>query len=154
MDDLDFFSSLCGNPDVVRYIGNGQPKTREESEERLKNWISFYKNGLGMFAAIDKSSGGLVGHAGLIMQNVEGIDQVEIGYWLTPEYWGRGLAKEASAAFRDYGFQELKRPKLISLINPNHPASIFVARKNGMAYEKTTTIHGHTALVYSLKNPN
>ncbi|MCI4060755.1 GNAT family N-acetyltransferase, partial [Bacillus cereus] len=59
--------------------------------------------------------------------------------------------KEAAAAYRDYGFQALRMNKLISLINPNHPASIVVARKTGLSYEKTTSIHGIDALVYSIK---
>jgi hypothetical protein len=41
--------------------------------------------------------------------------------------------------------------KLISLINPNHPASIFVARKTGLSYEKTTSFHEMDVLVYSIK---
>ncbi|MBJ3791523.1 N-acetyltransferase, partial [Bacillus sp. OA1] len=45
----------------------------------------------------------------------------------------------------------LRMNKLISLINPNHPASIFVARKTGLSYEKTTSFHGIDALVYSIK---
>ncbi|HET7579861.1 MAG TPA: GNAT family N-acetyltransferase [Bacillales bacterium] len=151
MADLDFFASLWGNEEVVRYIGNGEPKNHEEAKQRLEKWISKYRDGLGMLAMVYKSNGKLIGHAGLIPQNVDGIDEVEIGYWLIPEYWGKGLAREAAAAFRDYGFQELHIPKLISLINPNHPASIFVARKNGMAYEKTTTIRGNPVLVYSIK---
>ena len=72
-----------------------------------------------------------------------------IGYFLS--IGEKGMQKEAAAAFRDYGFQALRMNKLISLINPNHPASIFVARKTGLSYEKTTSFHGIDALVYSIK---
>lgn len=151
MEDLDFFSSLLGNREIVRYIGNGEPWSRNEAKEILKQWISLYENGLGMRAIVAKSSGHLIGHAGLIKQTVENVEEIEIGYWLAREYWGKGYAKEAAGAFREYGFNRLKLRKLISLINPNHPASIFVARKNDMTYEKTTAVHGNTVLVYSVK---
>ncbi|HET7657742.1 MAG TPA: GNAT family N-acetyltransferase [Bacillales bacterium] len=152
-DDLDFFASLWSNPEVVRYIGNGEPKSRQEAAERLERWINVYESGLGMYLAIDKKSGENIGHAGLMPQTVDGVDRVEIGYWLSPSFWGNGLAKEAAAGFRDYGFGELGHSNLISLINPNNPASIYVARKNGMTYEKTTSFRGNPVLVYSIENP-
>lgn len=109
----------------------------------LEEWvIPSYKNGLGLFVLIEKETGTRIGHAGLVKQKIDGKEEIEIGYWLLPQYWGKGYAKEAAAAFRDYGFQALRMNKLISLINPNHPASIFVARKTGLSYEKTTSFHG------------
>lgn len=152
MDDLDFFASLWRNPEVVRFIGNGEPKTRSEAAERLEKWIAVYESGLGMYLAMDKESGKSIGHAGLMPQMVDGASRVEIGYWLSPSYWGQGLAKEAAAGFRDYGLEVLDQPNLISLINPNNPASIFVARRIGMSYEKTTKIHGNPVLVYFIEN--
>ncbi|EPF14111.1 ribosomal-protein-alanine acetyltransferase [Bacillus cereus BAG1O-3] len=113
--------------------------------------IPSYKNGLGLFVLIEKETGTRIGHAGLVKQKIDGKEEIEIGYWLLPQYWGKGYAKEAAAAFRDYGFQALRMNKLISLINPNHPASIFVARKTGLSYEKTTSFHGIDVLVYSIK---
>ncbi|CAM4136707.1 acetyltransferase [Bacillus manliponensis] len=152
MDDLDFYASLWSNEKVIRYIGSGTPKTYEQCKRSLEHWISTkYENGLGLFVMIDKETGVPIGHAGLVRQRVDGKQEVEIGYWLLPNYWGNGYAKESAAAFRNYGFQVLKLNKLISLINPNHPASIFVARKVGMSYEKTTTFHNQDVLVYSIK---
>lgn len=152
MDDLDFYASLWSNDKVIQYIGNGTPKTHEQCKRSLEDWISTkYENGLGLFVMIEKETGVPIGHAGLVRQQVDGKQEVEIGYWLLPDYWGNGYAKEAAAAFRNYGFQVLQLEKLISLINPNHPASIFVARKTGMSYEKTTTFHERDVLVYSIK---
>lgn len=134
MDDLQFYASLWGNEKVMRYIGNGNLKTYMQCKKSLEEWvIPSYKNGLGLFVLIEKETG------------------IRIGYWLLPQYWGKGYAKEAAAAFRDYGFQALRMNKLISLINPDHPASIFVARKTGLSYEKTTSFHGMDVLVYSIR---
>ena len=151
MDDLQFYASLWGNEKVMRYIGNGTLK-HICSVKSLEEWvIPSYKNGLGLFVLIEKETGIRIGHAGLVKQQIDGKEEIEIGYWLLPQYWGKGYAKEAAAAFRDYGFQALRMNKLISLINPDHPASIFVARKTGLSYEKTTSFHGMDVLVYSIK---
>ncbi len=121
-------------------------------QKSLEEWvIPNYKNGLGLFVMIERETGIRIGHAGLVKQKIDGKEEIEIGYWLLPQYWGKGYAKEAAAAFRDYGFQALQMNKLISLINPNHPASIFVARKTGLSYEKTTSFQGMDVLVYSIK---
>jgi len=152
MDDLQFYASLWGNEKVMRYIGNGTLKTYMQCKKSLEEWvIPSYKNGLGLFVLIEKETGIRIGHAGLVKQQINGKEEIEIGYWLLPQYWGKGYAKEAAAAFRDYGFQALQMNKLISLINPNHPASIFVARKTGLSYEKTTSFQGMDVLVYSIK---
>lgn len=152
MDDLEFYASLWQNEKVMRYIGSGTPKTYMQCKKSLESWVlPGYKNGLGLFLMIEKDTGTPIGHAGLVKQQVEGKEEIEIGYWLLPEYWGKGYAKEAATAFRNYGFQALRLNKLISLINPDHPASIFVARKAGLSYEKTASFHGKDVLVYAIK---
>jgi len=66
------------------------------------------------------------------MQEVDGVEEVEIGYHIRRDLWGQGLATEAAQACRDYGFSQLGFDKLISLINPANIASRRVAEKNGM----------------------
>ncbi|KEK26292.1 GNAT family N-acetyltransferase [Bacillus gaemokensis] len=152
MTDLDFYASLWENEKVMRYIGNGTLKTYMQCKKSLEDRVfPGYKNGLGLFLMIERGTGTPIGHAGLVRQQIDGKEEIEIGYWLLPEHWGKGYAKEAATAFRDYGFQALRLNKLISLINPDHPASIFVARKTGLMYEKTVSFHGIDVLVYAIK---
>ena len=98
--------------------------------------IPSYKNGLGLFVLIEKETGIRIGHAGLVKQQIDGKEEIEIGYWLLPQYWGKGYAKEAAAAFRDYGFQALRMNKLISLINPTTPPQSLLPEKQGLVMRK------------------
>src|SRR5205807_7864742 len=82
------------------------------------------------------------GFCGLVSQSVEGVEEVEVGYMLDKAYWGRGLATEAARASRDYGFERLGLRRLISLINPENAASLRVAEKNGMRYERDAEFNG------------
>ncbi|WP_042224790.1 GNAT family N-acetyltransferase [Oceanobacillus manasiensis] len=150
--DLDFYARLWGDPKVVRYIGKGETKTFAEAEVSLKRWFSEYEHGFGLQALELKPDNKLIGHAGLVRQTIEGQEEIEVGYWLLPEYWGMGLAKEAAITLRNVGFKEKGLMKLIALINPNHPASIFVAKKAGLSYEKTVKLAEGDTLVYSIMN--
>jgi len=150
-DDVSFYASLWGNHEVVKYIGAGIPKTPLEAKAHLEERIlPSYQDGLGLFAMVYKPENKLIGHAGIITQDLGGEKEQEIGYWLSPAYWRKGLAIEAAVAFKHYGFNVLQLDKLISLIHPNNPASIFVARKNHMLYEKTIHFLTSTALVYAI----
>ena len=89
--------------------------------------------------------------AGLaLFQDIDGAPEVEIGYRLRPDYWGRGLGTEAAAATRDYGFGELGMTRLISLIQPENIASVRIAEKIGMGCEKEIRKWGLQILVYAI----
>lgn len=99
---------------------------------------------------VNKQSGDLIGHAGLIPQTIEGREELEIGYWISRRYWGRGYATEAGKALRDYGFDVLGKNRFIALIHPENLASKRVANKLGMSLEKEITICDQDVHVYSL----
>src|SRR5882672_11487356 len=55
-----------------------------------------YKNHKGgMNALIEKESGKLTGHCGLLVQTVDNAIELEIGYSLLPEFWSKGYASES-----------------------------------------------------------
>lgn len=149
--DLDFYASLWANTEVVRYIGDGKPKSRQEASQRLQRIIAGYSQGFGLMAVWHMQQQRLVGQAGLVQQTVEGRVETEIGYWLAQQYWGWGLATEAATRFRDYAFQELHLFRVIALIQQGNQASKSVARKIGMVYERDVTYHGRRVQLYKLE---
>jgi len=56
---------------------------------------------------------------------------VGLGFYVAKAYWGRGLATEAARVFVDYGFQELKLPRIISSVEVGNAASVRVLQKLG-----------------------
>ncbi|MBS1577911.1 MAG: GNAT family N-acetyltransferase, partial [Bacteroidetes bacterium] len=58
-----------------------------------------------MNALIEKESGRLIGHCGLLVQTVDNITELEIAYSLLPEFWNKGYATEAASKCRDYAFE-------------------------------------------------
>ena len=74
----------------------------------------------------------LIGDCGLEQMEVDGVQAAELGYDFRSDYWNQGYATEAAAAVRDYAFQTLELPRLISLIRVGNGASRRVAEKIGM----------------------
>ena len=58
--------------------------------------------------------------------------------------WGKGYATEAAGAVRDYGLGVLGRRRLVAIIDPQNAASIRVAEKIGMHFEKEVMLEGYT----------
>ncbi|TWT06367.1 GNAT family N-acetyltransferase [Planococcus sp. CPCC 101016] len=152
-EDFHFLWSLLADSEVVRYIGKGQTRDRSEALEFLY-WIyrSYKENPQGgLRLLIRKEDGRRIGHAGLVYQNIEGIDELEVGYWIAKEFWGQGYAKEAAVALRDYGLHQLDRQRLISLIQPGNKASQKVAQHIGMSVEKEIVLSGKNVCVYAIE---
>ena len=66
-------------------------------------------------------------------------------------YWGKGIATEAALAVRDYAFNVLEIPLLISIINHQNEASKRVAKKVGMTLMKQTNFKNVLVDVFCLK---
>ncbi|KMQ52052.1 Acetyltransferase [Chitinispirillum alkaliphilum] len=120
-------------------------------------WIEFIQScyaseGYGFYTAVRKEDQKIIGYCGLILQkDVDGKDETEIGYALIRDFWKNGYASEAAIACRKYGFNVLGKEKLISLIRPDNCASIEVALKNGLQWEKDIHRWDYTHSVYSVK---
>jgi RimJ/RimL family protein N-acetyltransferase len=84
---------------------------------------------------------------------VDGVEEPEIGYRLMPEFWGKGLATEAVRAWVGHCFTELDLPRVIAIIEPENGASIRVAEKAGMAFEKETWKWDRTVRIYAIARP-
>ena len=99
-----------------------------------------YKNDLGgMNALIHKKTGLLIGQCGLLVQNVDGVQELEIGYSILPHYWKKGFASEAAIKCKEYAFEHRLAPSVISIIHIHNIGSQKVAKNNGMRLDKTTT---------------
>lgn len=134
--DLDALHEFGSDPIAMTYFP--AVHTRESSKEWIdRNIASYRDNAYGLWALVDKSEQVIVGYCGLILQkDVDGEDEVEIGYGLIRKYWGQGYATEAALACKEYVFKELGLRRTISLIDPGNQASIEVAKRNGMQLEK------------------
>jgi len=132
--DLNALYKIFGDPKVMDVFGEAP-----FSHEQMRRWMDrnlAHQNryGYGLFSVILKSEGILIGDCGLEHMEVDGEQITELGYDFRSDYWNQGFATEAACAVRDYALNELKLPRLISLIRVGNDASRRVSEKIGMRF--------------------
>jgi RimJ/RimL family protein N-acetyltransferase len=135
--DLDALHALYSDPVVRQYFPEGT-LTLEETREELEWFLNGHPKHpeLGLWAAILKETGQFIGRCGLLPWTIDGQYEVEIAYMLAKEHWGQGLATEAARGIAQYARETLGITRLICLIDHDNAASIRVATKCGMSFEK------------------
>ena len=149
MEDLDFIAGMLADPEVMRFYPHCY--SREEAERWVQGVLDGYDRcGHSFFLVMDRQTREPRGQVGLLSQNVDGVEESEIGYMIDQPFWRKGIASEAAIATRDYALEELGKQRLISLIRPINIPSQGVAAKVGMTVEKTTFHKEIEHLVFSL----
>ena len=99
-------TALMANRDFMRFsLG---VFSREQTAAFLEKVQARDRNGLpSQFAVLARPDERLIGYCGFFSHIVDDVEELEIGYRLHPDYWGRGLATEAAMAVRDHGFDML-----------------------------------------------
>jgi RimJ/RimL family protein N-acetyltransferase len=148
-EDFEAYFRLCSDPEVMRFLG-GKTFDRIEAWRNMASALGHWQlRGYGAWAVEEKASGAFAGRIGFI--NPEGWPGFELGWTLAREFWGRGYATEGARRALAYGFEELGRAHVISLINPDNKASIRVAERLGERVEGTTELFGTELMIYGIK---
>ena len=119
------------------------PKIPVTSPERSDLWIQSqldrYKAGTyGMCAVHLKQNDEFIGQAGALIQEVDGIQEYEVGYHLFQEYTGKGYATEAAKHFKSWIFKNHTVDSVISIIRKDNIPSQKVAKRHGMEVDFET----------------
>jgi len=148
--DLDAWARIAADPETMRFIGGGEPLTREEAWRSLGYLLGHWEiRGYGLWAAEERASGALVGRIGLYRP--EGWPGLEVGWLVARERWGEGLATEGARAALDHAFTRLGAERVISVIQPPNAASIRVAEKLGERPAERMQLDGRDVQVYAIR---
>ncbi len=146
LEETDFvwWAEFSSNSEAIRYF---EFSKNINSFDFCRLWFNkvFYRyenDKGGHNVLIERETGNPVGMCGLLVQEVDGIIELEIGYSLHPAFWGKGFATEAARKCRDFAFENNFAESLISIIHVNNSQSAKVAQRNGMLLEKTTIHKG------------
>ena len=146
LDDVDDLLEALGDPEAMRHYP--RPKSREETAAWIEWCLGLYP-GLGLHGVVLASTGELIGDCGLTYQDVEGTEEVEIGYHLKPRHWGHGYATESAIAWRDYARDVLGLDRLVAIVAPGNEPSQAVATRMGMSLERQFLKNGEPLLLFS-----
>jgi RimJ/RimL family protein N-acetyltransferase len=157
--DLDPYAALCADPDVMRWIGTGEPQSRARAAAAIGEFlVGWDRQGFDLFCVADIDDDVCIGFAGLHVPDFlpEVLPAVEIGWRLARPAWGRGLGTEAGRAVVEFAFGPVGLDRLVSIARPRNRASTNIMSKLGMTLERTT-VHptlGGAVVVYDLDRPD
>jgi [ribosomal protein S5]-alanine N-acetyltransferase len=127
-------AKIVSDPEVMHFLHAGQPYSDGEIDETLaRHTRHLAENGFCMGALIEKESDRVVGIAGT--QRLGTTADLEIGWILAREVWGKGYATEAGEAAMRHVLETLARPRVVAIIDPGNLPSKRVAARLGMQYE-------------------
>lgn len=156
--DARAMAGVFGDPEVMRFGSGAQPP--EALGEFTRSWLRqrreiYDRHGDGLWAVVLTETDDVIGYCGLThFPNIDGREEIELGYRLSRPHWGKGYATEAALAARDHAFERLGHTRLIALIDPANTRSIRVAEKIGMMHERDAMLPGYTHpdRVYVIEN--
>ena len=147
-EDLDDFAALFADPDVMRYVADGNPAGREEAQKALDSIIRHWRqHGFGRWVVEDKATRQFVGFGGL--RSLFGMP--EVVYHFATAHWGKGFATEMARASIRYGFETHGFERIVAIAKPLNTASIHVMEKLGMRFEKHTSYYDLEVAQYAIR---
>ncbi len=148
--DEDALLLQWNDPEVRRFLFDDQPVSREAVREQIEaSRRNFEGLGCGYFTIRRaEAEERVIGFAGLRSYGAQGA--VEVLYALMPQFWGQGLATEATRAVLDHGFRQCSLQEIHAGADPPNAASFQVMQRLGMRLLGDTTLHGRRARYYRI----
>src|SRR5262245_10520435 len=136
-EDLDDLTHMHLDPRVMATMGGlrSPAETKEWLDRQTDHWEQY---GFGLWMARDRAAGQFAGRGGLHHVEIDGRDEIEVGYCFRAEFWGRGLATELARASVRVAFSVLRLPEIVCFTLPTNLASQRVMQKAGFRYERDT----------------
>jgi RimJ/RimL family protein N-acetyltransferase/SAM-dependent methyltransferase len=128
--DLPLAAALWGDPRVTALIGG--PFDQVRVQEILAAQLALDREaGVQYWPVFVAASGEFAGCCGLRPRDA---GQLELGFHLRPEHWGKGFATEAARAAMAFAFEEKKVEELFAGHHPGNAVSARTLRKLGFRY--------------------
>jgi RimJ/RimL family protein N-acetyltransferase len=140
-EDIDPFAAICNDHEVMRYIGCGATRSRDQSAAAILAYeTGWEEKGYGLFAVELLDGNSLIGFTGLTEPTFlpEIMPAVELGWRFARQSWGSGYATEAARAALDFGLATLRMPEIVSIYQAENRASERIVEKLGMRFDRET----------------
>ncbi len=148
-EDTNKLIELRSDDEVIKYLGGRRLQNPEAIAKRMHFYIDCYeKFGFGMSAMHWKATGEMIGWSGL--QPLEDTTEIEVGYGMIKEFWGRGIGFECASAWLQYGFEKADLERIVAVAAPENEGSRRIMEKCGMRYEKTEMHYGTECVFYAI----
>ncbi len=145
--DFEALFEVIGDPVTMQFYPS--PYDKQGTLDWIERNLRRYKeDGTSLHAVVLKSNNQVIGDCGPAWQQTDAGRELEIGYHIRRDCWGRGYATEAAKASMTYAFENFAVDHLISLIRPENLPSRRVAEKNGLRIDREIEWKGIRHFVY------
>jgi ribosomal-protein-alanine N-acetyltransferase len=148
-EDRDLLVRMHRNPEVMATLGG--LKDGAETDRYLARHLDLWERyGCGLWT-LHARDGRFAGICVLRHAEVEGADEVELGYALLPDFWGGGLATEVARALVQLGIRHHGFPSVVAFTQVDNHASRRVLEKADLRFEREFTGGGPREVLYRLR---
>jgi RimJ/RimL family protein N-acetyltransferase len=149
-EDVEPLAEIYAQPEFLEHMPPLDLEgTRAQIARFEQGWA---RDGLSHWAAVDPTSGTLIGRIGLLRHRDWPLAElpVEAGWALHRDWWGRGLATEGGRASVESWREHLDDPQLLSITLPANARSRAVMERLGFTYRGETFWRGSDHVWYAL----
>ena len=137
--DAEELFDMDKNPNVHQYLWQTPVKSIDEVYAYIEMVQKQYEErGIGRFSTILKETGELIGWTGIKFVNEApengNINFYDYGYRLNEKFWNKGYASEATKAWINHGFNEMKIDAMHAYTHTENMASNHILEKHGMRF--------------------
>jgi [ribosomal protein S5]-alanine N-acetyltransferase len=135
-DQAAVFAGLS-NPEVIKFYGVSYASF-DDTQVQMDWFRRLWKQQEGIWWGIcfKEDPSQLVGACGFNNRNKEHRN-IELGYWLLPDHWGKGIMTEALPHILQFAFRELDIHRVVAVVEGGNDSSMHLLTKLGFAYEGT-----------------
>lgn len=136
VDDAAFVLELLNSPKWIQNIGDRKVHSLEAASDyvRTKMLPQLETLGFGNYTLIRKTDNAKMGTSGLY--NRDGLEGVDIGFAMLPEFEGKGYASEAASKLMQLAKEEFNLSKVSGITLQTNKASQRLLEKLGLTFSK------------------
>ncbi|MFX0005638.1 MAG: GNAT family N-acetyltransferase [Promethearchaeota archaeon] len=153
-EDIEFVFDSLNNKELITYLALGPLETYEHSKRLIKGYLRYWNSNLQYNYIIELHEGVKIKIGSISLWNVNWQHQrAQIGIWLIPSFWNKGLGEKSLILLKNIAFNHLKINRLEAYIAVENTKSIFLFKKCGFIQEgrlrEYLRFHGsfHDALI-------
>ncbi|MCG7343391.1 GNAT family N-acetyltransferase [Sporosarcina sp. ACRSL] len=134
-EDADDLLAYLSDEDVVKHMGLAPFQTLEDAWDEINWYNAIFEEGTGIRWGITlKDVGTIIGSCGFLNMAAKH-HRAEVGFELSKDYWGKGIASEALEAVIAFGFRHYQLERIEALIEPANLPSQKLVEKRGFLKE-------------------
>lgn len=135
-DDVEFIFKSLNDRDLITYLSLGPLKTLEHSKRLIKGYLKYWDNNVQFnyiieFLEVNKVKIGSISLWNINWQH----HRAQIGIWLVPSFWSKGLAEISLNLIKNIAYNHLKLNRLEAYIAIENERSITLFEKCGFNEE-------------------